>query len=688
MPEYSASNSPLHARAVDYTTRSMMQRKGSKGSLGSPSPVTGGSRASGINSTSQSPVSAHPVLPPIITNEADRLFLQELNMFISHEMNKVDPNNAEQRYTVHKAAFDRVIEHVTAYKPLLTAVKAEYEECIDTILRGKREAAFLSGKLRAMASEPSTRRNYRKRADELEHRLSIVKEDNERLAKQLQNLREARLERDKQERVMTNQTPKNAVKKERQRVPGLTTEQATDIKYLSKELAKLEQQAKELEIAQKTKYTGKETKESLREQLSDKVSRRDELEQRGIMLKAKRQRLRTALDAAQHYLKFQPLHQTVGDAVMVALAQNKGDRGVSHTLVRDTPSTSFDDDDPTREKEAEMMLEYIEKFNELFEEGSYEEAAIHAANSPKGILRTLETLNRFKDLKTKVGGRSPLLAFCDALMSSVLAMGVRPSETISLECVRCALEENRFDLLSHWVTQERLTVTEELGSLITEQCSGKSKNHLALAESVFTKVGAHRPAVEVMLQQGRTQAALEYAQSVAHFKEEDYLFLLKRNPTVTVAQLLAQLRPLRPGTSSSDSEPEEKDENLSRSSLEQFQALYTSPLPLGLIVSTLRDEGREDVARLVLQNILNQDTSTGEGPENTAIRKSVFADDQTSPEQWLAIINDLQKGGHEEVALEILAAVTVLGAMKRAVSVTSSSQGRPSTTHTEKQSGQ
>ena len=42
------------------------------------------------------------------------------------------------------------------------------------------------------------------------------------------------------------------------------------------------------------------------------------------------------------------------------------------------------------------MLEYIEKFNELLEDDRYEEAALHAANSPKGILRTPETLSRFK----------------------------------------------------------------------------------------------------------------------------------------------------------------------------------------------------------------------------------------------------------------------------------------------------
>ena len=61
-------------------------------------------------------------------------------------------------------------------------------------------------------------------------------------------------------------------------------------------------------------------------------------------------------------------------------------------------TSTFEDDDPNKEKEAEMMLEYIEKFNELFEDGKYNEAAIHAANSPKGILRTSATLAKFRGM--------------------------------------------------------------------------------------------------------------------------------------------------------------------------------------------------------------------------------------------------------------------------------------------------
>lgn len=72
--------------------------------------------------------------------------------------------------------------------------------------------------------------------------------------------------------------------------------------------------------------------------------------------------------------------------------QRDGSPSAPQTLA----TTSFEDDDPSKEKEAEMMLEYIEKFNELFEDGMYEDAAIHAANSPKGILRTSATLAKFR----------------------------------------------------------------------------------------------------------------------------------------------------------------------------------------------------------------------------------------------------------------------------------------------------
>lgn len=64
----------------------------------------------------------------------------------------------------------QIIEHVTAYKYLLTTIKKEYEDIIEAIRTAQQKSVFLQGKLKAMASEPSTIRNYKKRCDELEER--------------------------------------------------------------------------------------------------------------------------------------------------------------------------------------------------------------------------------------------------------------------------------------------------------------------------------------------------------------------------------------------------------------------------------------------------------------------------------------------------------------------------------------
>lgn len=53
-------------------------------------------------------------------------------------------------------------------------------------------------------------------------------------------------------------------------------------------------------------------------------------------------------------------------------------------------------DDGILENEAEIILDYIEKFNDLFENKNYIESAYFAAASPRNILRNLETLYRFK----------------------------------------------------------------------------------------------------------------------------------------------------------------------------------------------------------------------------------------------------------------------------------------------------
>ncbi len=53
-------------------------------------------------------------------------------------------------------------------------------------------------------------------------------------------------------------------------------------------------------------------------------------------------------------------------------------------------------DENVLENESEMILDYIEKFNDLFENQNFIEAAYFAAAGPNNLLRNMEILNRFK----------------------------------------------------------------------------------------------------------------------------------------------------------------------------------------------------------------------------------------------------------------------------------------------------
>lgn len=53
----------------------------------------------------------HFVIPPIITSEKDRIFLKTIYSFIDKELKEVGEDDLEQRYIIHKAAFDQVFSH-------------------------------------------------------------------------------------------------------------------------------------------------------------------------------------------------------------------------------------------------------------------------------------------------------------------------------------------------------------------------------------------------------------------------------------------------------------------------------------------------------------------------------------------------------------------------------------------------
>ncbi|XP_071480646.1 clathrin heavy chain linker domain-containing protein 1-like [Diadema antillarum] len=595
---------------------------------------------------SQQPQGSRRVLPPISPSpDAHQQFLRELEEQIEVEIARVECSEEgpdPHRYAIYKGAFDQIMDNVSAYKPILSAIKAEYEECIDTIERGQEEAFYLAGKVKALASEQTTLSLYQKRADELEQKLIVIRADNERYKAELKKIAEIYHKRDEVKRKAEEkieQQKKKLPTLPDQMLKGLDLEECTDVDRLDREFNRLTTVLRDLRLSKDRDYSTKVRKNELKTQLENKTKARDNVQEKNQQLKERCLKVRIALDALTAYYKEKQFLLGPAEAVSMALARS----GSMMSVRSQETASTFEDDDPTKEREAELLLEYIEHFNEMFEDSRYLEAAMHAANSPKGILRNPETLQRFKAVRVKRGQKSPLLMYAEALMSSVPAIGVPPNADTTLECVKSALSEDRVDVVTHWVANDWLTYSEPLGHLLYNYAHGRGQQVrgqdimgqcLPLAQAVYTKVGAHIQAAVCMCKQGRVHAMLEYAQSVK-FSRDAYIGVLVACPSLALAEVLVQ--------SSGHS---------------------TKPvLSVGSVVSALLKTDHHQVGIELIDNI---HLDIKRGASDLRLKDLVFDDPDTKIEVWHQIIRACQDSGSYDVGLELLAAVTVLSAIRRA----------------------
>ena len=97
-------------------------------------------------------------------------------------------------------------------------------------------------------------------------------------------------------------------------------DQCTDATCLRSELGKVDRQLHELTLSSQTRYAPRQQLSQLRSSLDRRSETRDSLITDVECLMRQEAMLRQAVDAAQAYLKIQLPHQTIGDAVLRALA--------------------------------------------------------------------------------------------------------------------------------------------------------------------------------------------------------------------------------------------------------------------------------------------------------------------------------------------------------------------------------
>ncbi|KAJ7636025.1 hypothetical protein DFH06DRAFT_1219759 [Mycena polygramma] len=156
---------------------------------------------------------------------------------------------------------------------------------------------------------------------------------------------------------------------------------------------------------------------------------------------------------------------------------------------------------------------YVQQYNQLFQSGQYGEAAKIAANSPRGILRTVQVIEAFKTAPAPPGGLSPILQYFGILLEKG-----ELNHLESLELARPVLAQNRKQLLEKWLKENKLTCSEELGDIVR-------LHDMTLALSVYLRANVPNKVVACFAETGQTEKIVLYSKKVGY--SPDYFALLQ-----------------------------------------------------------------------------------------------------------------------------------------------------------------
>ncbi|XP_078181065.1 clathrin heavy chain 2 isoform X2 [Carex rostrata] len=155
----------------------------------------------------------------------------------------------------------------------------------------------------------------------------------------------------------------------------------------------------------------------------------------------------------------------------------------------------------------------LQRFQELFAQTKYKEAAELAADSPQGLLRTPDTVAKFQSVPVQSGQTPPLLQYFGTLLTKGKLNAFE-----SLELSRLVVNQNKKNLLENWLAEDKLECSEELGDLVKTV-----DNDMAL--KIYIKARATPKVVAAFAERREFDKILIYSKQVGY--TPDYLFLLQ-----------------------------------------------------------------------------------------------------------------------------------------------------------------
>ncbi|KAK4240826.1 hypothetical protein C8A03DRAFT_31102 [Achaetomium macrosporum] len=156
---------------------------------------------------------------------------------------------------------------------------------------------------------------------------------------------------------------------------------------------------------------------------------------------------------------------------------------------------------------------YQQRFEQLFANGNYQEAAKVAANSPRGFLRTPLTIERFKRLPQQPGQMSHILQYFGMLLDKG---SLNQHETIEL--AQPVLAQNRKQLLQKWLAENKLECSEQLGDMVRP-------HDMTMALAIYLKANVPHKVVAGFAETGQFDKILPYCAQAGY--QPDFVQLLQ-----------------------------------------------------------------------------------------------------------------------------------------------------------------
>ncbi|KAI3381238.1 hypothetical protein SNEBB_002070 [Seison nebaliae] len=153
-----------------------------------------------------------------------------------------------------------------------------------------------------------------------------------------------------------------------------------------------------------------------------------------------------------------------------------------------------------------------QRFDKLFSEGKFIDAAKVAASAPNDQLRNSQTIAMFQKAQTPEGGAAILKYFQVIMESGKL------NKIESIELSRPAIQQGKRELIENWIKQDKLFPSEELGDLIKFMDS-------KLALSIYSRANCSEKVIECLVESQQIDKIMPYVNSVNY--SPDWLQLLR-----------------------------------------------------------------------------------------------------------------------------------------------------------------